>query len=346
MKTPPSRGSRHSSATPADPGRFGFLIRTCQAERGGPLLPPFSFGARPHYEIVNMKKMLFIYNPRAGKGQIRQKLADILDLFAAGEYEITIVPTRARGDATLIVRERAGDVDIVVCCGGDGTLDETVTGLMQGGIRTPVGYIPAGSTNDYGSSLAIPRDLIEAARRIVIGEDYPVDIGTFNQDVFVYIAAFGAFTEVSYRADQNLKNVLGHSAYILEGAKSIPEIRPYHVRLRSGSFETEGNFLYGMVTNSRSVGGFKGITGEDVDLGDGEFEVLLVREPRNILETERIFNAFVTRNFEHDSILRFHARELELEFAEDVAWTLDGEDGGMHRKVRIENHRQAVTLRV
>ena len=163
-----------------------------------------------------MKKMLFIYNPKAGRGRVRAELADILDIFAAGDYEITIHPTRKNGDAVKIAAEREADYDMLVCCGGDGTLDETVRGMMQNDSRTPLGYIPAGSTNDFGGSLALPKDMVKSAQIIVDGIDKAVDVGLFNNEAFIYVAAFGAFTEVSYSTDQDMKNVIGHSAYILE----------------------------------------------------------------------------------------------------------------------------------
>ncbi len=295
------------------------------------------------------KWMMFIYNPRAGKGQIRSKLADILNIFAKADYEIHIVPTRKQGEAIELVRNRNEGYDVVVCSGGDGTLDEVVTGMMRSEQRTPIGYIPAGSTNDYGSSLALPKDMIRAAEIIVSGKDYAVDVGRFNEDVFVYVAAFGAFTEVSYTTNQEMKNLLGHSAYILEGAKSIGKIHGIPMKVtygENGENVIEGKFIYGMITNSKSVGGFKGITGKDVDLGDGEMEVTLLREPINIMDINALSTALQKLDFHNEMIVHFRASEVTLESEEEVPWTLDGEDGGLHRKVVITDLQQAIDIRV
>lgn len=170
------------------------------------------------------KKLLFVYNPKAGKAGIKSKLADILDIFAGAGYEITILPTRKRDDARAAVAGRSRDYDLVVCSGGDGTLDEAVTGMIQSGFQTPIGYIPAGSTNDFGGSLALPKNMVEAARTIVEGKNFACDVGSFNEDIFVYIAAFGLFTDVSYETGQEMKNMLGHMAYILEGMKRLSAI--------------------------------------------------------------------------------------------------------------------------
>ena len=220
-----------------------------------------------------MKKMLFIYNPKAGKAQIRNKLADILDVFTKGGYEITVYPTQRSEDAMEKTEKRSKEYDIVVCSGGDGTLDEVVTGMIRSGFRTPIGYIPAGSTNDFGGSLGLPKNMVRAAENIVNGNDFACDVGSFNEDVFVYIAAFGLFTDVSYETGQDMKNVLGHMAYLLEGMKKLRDIKSYHMKITTQDTVIEDDFLYGMITNSVSVGGFKGISGKYVDLSDGMFEV-------------------------------------------------------------------------
>ena len=210
------------------------------------------------------KKMLFVYNPKAGKAMIRNKLADILDIFTAGGYEITIIPTQKHGDATEIVKNRSDVYDVVVCSGGDGTLDEVVNGMLLSDHRTPLGYIPAGSTNDYGESLGLSKNMVQAAETAVSGRDYSCDMGLFNDDVFVYIAAFGLFTDVSYETDQEMKNVLGHLAYVLEGMKRLSNIRSFPMKVTHDGEVIEDEFIFGMVTNSRSVGGFKNITGKNV----------------------------------------------------------------------------------
>lgn len=298
-------------------------------------------------EIEDMqKKMLFVYNPRAGKEHIKDHLADILDVFAAEQYEITIVPTRKSGDAREVVAEKAGCYDLVVCSGGDGTLDETVTGMIQGGHRTAIGYIPAGSTNDFGGSLDLPKNMVKAAETIVYGRDFACDIGQFNSDIFVYVAAFGMFTEVSYETDQEMKNMLGHIAYLLEGMKRIPTIQSYHLKIASGEKVIEDDFLLGMVTNAVSVGGMHHLTGKDVLLDDGVFEVLLIRRPKTLLELNSIIVSVLNKDLNSEYLYSFRASELSFESEEPVAWTLDGENGGSHTAVTIRNLSKAVDIRV
>lgn len=216
-----------------------------------------------------MKKLLFIYNPKAGKEQIRSNLLDIIDTFVKAGYEVTAYPTQGPGDAVRAVKERHAGFDLLVCSGGDGTLDEVATGMMQCEERIPIGYVPAGSTNDFASSLNIPKNMKAAADVVVNGRIFPCDVGAFNQDTFVYIAAFGLFTDVSYETRQDMKNALGHMAYIAEGMKRLSAIKDYPIKVTHGGKNIEGNFIFGMITNSISVGGFKGITGKNIALDDG-----------------------------------------------------------------------------
>ena len=292
------------------------------------------------------KKLLFVYNPKAGKAQIRNKLADILNVFAEAEYEITVAPTRRHGDARRIVENRSRDYEVVVCSGGDGTLDEAVTGMIESGFRTPIGYIPAGSTNDFGGSLSLPKNMVRAAEIAVKGRNFPCDIGAFNKDVFVYIAAFGLFTDVSYETAQDVKNVLGHMAYLLEGMKRLSAVRSFPMRV-----EYEGNiivddFIFGMITNSVSVGGFKNITGKNVQLDDGVFEVTLIKRPRNPVELNNIMISLLNRDIDTNAMYCFRTSRLILESLEPVAWTLDGENGGSHKKVEIRNICKGIDIRV
>lgn len=296
---------------------------------------------------MNRKRMLFIYNPRAGKAQIRSNLLDMIDVFTKAGYEVTAYPTQAKGDGIKAVTDRlAGFYDIVACSGGDGTLDEVVTGMMQCGERLPVGYVPAGSTNDFAGSLHIPKNMAKAAEIIVSGRDFACDIGCFNSDFFVYIAAFGVFTDVSYETRQDVKNILGHMAYILEGMKRISNIQSYPMKVEAGSCKIEGDFIFGMITNSTSVGGFKRITGKYVQLDDGEFEVTLVKRPANPMELNTIMAALLNRNINTDLMYCFKASRLKITSGQEVAWTLDGEYGGKHTEVEIEDWKQALTIRV
>ena len=293
-----------------------------------------------------MKKMLFIYNPKAGKAQIRNKLADILDVFTRGGYEITIYPTQKREDAMEKTMTRDRDYDIVVCSGGDGTLDEVVTGMIRSGFRTPIGYIPAGSTNDFGGSLGLPKNMVRAAESIVNGNNFACDVGAFNEDVFVYIAAFGLFTDVSYETGQDMKNVLGHMAYLLEGMKRLPAIRSYPMRINYEDTTIEDDFIFGMVTNSVSVGGFKRITGKNVKLDDGVFEVTLIKRPKNPMELNNIMVSLLNRDIDTNAMYCFRTSRLEITSTEPLPWTLDGEYGGTHTKVVIENICKGMDIRV
>lgn len=291
-----------------------------------------------------MERMLFVYNPRSGKGLIRNHLSTILETFAGAGYELTVYPTRKPMDGCRIVKERIGEFDIVVCSGGDGTLDETVTGMMRSGWKRRIGYIPAGSTNDFAASVGIPRDMGQAARLIVEGEPFQCDIGKFNEDYFVYVAAFGFMTAVSYQTDQELKNVLGHAAYLLEGMKQMSTWKSYHMRFESEEYTDEGEFVYGMVTNSNSVAGIKGLPGKNVELNDGLFEVMLVRAPQNLVDWQAIITAVLLQDETSTNVVRFKTRKLTAVSSVPVAWTRDGENGGEHTCVELENLQQTLTI--
>lgn len=296
---------------------------------------------------MEKKKMLFIYNPRAGKAKIRSNLLDMIDIFTKAGYEVTAYPTQTSGDGRKAVMERRpGYYDLIACSGGDGTLDEVVTGMMQCEKRLPIGYVPAGTTNDFAGSIKIPKNMGEAARVIVEGENFDCDIGGFNQDYFVYCAAFGLFTEVSYETRQDMKNVLGHMAYILEGMRRLSGIQSYPMRVEYEDQVIEGDFIFGMITNSLSIGGFKRITGKYVQLDDGKFEVTLIKRPANPVELNTIVAALLNRNVNTDLMYCFKAASLKILSEEEISWTLDGEYGGKHREVSIKDHKQALTIRV
>lgn len=290
------------------------------------------------------KKLFFIFNPFSGKLQVRSKLYEIVDAFVKEGYDVQIYPTQKPGDATEKVREAAAWADLIVCCGGDGTLDETVNGLKAAEREVPVGYIPAGSTNDFASSLQISRDMADAAKQISRGEIHRVDVGTFNEQIFVYVAAFGIFTAASYQTAQPLKNIFGHLAYILEGAKEIFEIKSYKMRIESEENVYEGDFIYGMVTNSKSVGGFKNLTGKNVEMDDGYFEVTLIRAPKTPLELSEIAACLMTQEDTTGLIETFKTSRLVVDTEDDVTWTLDGEYGGAPGHLVIENHRQVLPI--
>lgn len=290
------------------------------------------------------KRLLFIFNPRSGQGKIKECLTDILDVMIKAGFEVTVYTTQGPKDAERIAREEAGNYDRIVCSGGDGTLDEVVTGVMSSDHRLPVGYIPAGSTNDFGNSLGIDKNMVHAASISANGQLFPCDVGRFNQDYFVYVAAFGLFTEVSYQTSQDLKNMLGHAAYILEGAKQLWDIPSFRMQV-----EYEGNvvydeFIYGMITNAMSVGGFKGIIPGNIGLDDGVFEITLVKMPKNPIELNEIL-AFLTGIIKDSHMVySFQTDYIKLTSNDAVSWTLDGEFGGEHQVVEISNCNRALEI--
>ncbi len=293
-----------------------------------------------------MKKMYFITNLRAGKNAIRGKLAAVIDTFTAAGYEVTVRTTQGPKDATAAAEYACltGDYDLVVCSGGDGTLNEVVQGLMHSRNPLPVGYIPCGSTNDFGRSLKISADIEEAAQQIVTGHPFACDIGSFNSRNFLYVAAFGAFTEAVYETPQNVKNVIGHMAYLLHGLTLIPSIRPLHMKIEYDGKVVEDDYLYGMVTNSASVGGMLKLNNFRLD--DGMFEVMLVRKPPNVIQLNKILTQLMDINMDIDEeyVSYFRASHLRFISNAEIPWTLDGEYGGASCDTEIGICSRAVTF--
>ncbi len=292
-------------------------------------------------------RILIIYNPKAGKGLFPERLSEVIDMFVKAGYRTEVYPTQAPGDAAAFIEKLEGDYHMIVPAGGDGTLDEIFTGLMRSGKNIPIGYIPVGSTNDYAISLGISSNIIQAVGEIIAGRPHGVDVGIFNEKhVFVYVAAFGAFTQVAYETNQDMKNALGHVAYVLEGARRLGDLKSYpmYVKVDGRAFQQE--YIYGMVTNSTSVGGMKNLTGRESDimLDDGLFEVTLIRTPKNLLELQEIIGALLSNNRDTELIDYFVTDHIELESADEILWTMDGEYGGSYTKVVIENHRKALSL--
>ena len=298
-----------------------------------------------------MKKLLFVYNPRAGKEMLKPRLSDVLDIFVKAGYEVTVHPTQAYRDAYYQIKEyEVGKYDLIACSGGDGTIDEVATGMMKrremGKDVVPVGYIRAGTTNDFAKSLHIPRKPLAAADNAVKGVPFPCDIGKFNDSVFVYIAAFGIFTDVSYETDQAVKNVLGHMAYILEGAKRIFNIPSYKIKVEHDGEVIEDEFIFGMVTNSRSVGGFSNMVGKNIVFDDGLFEVTLIKTPKNPIALQEIIAALLIEQVDTKHMYTFKTKKITFDSVEEIPWTLDGEFGGEQDYVEIENVQKAMEIMV
>lgn len=293
---------------------------------------------------MSNEKLLLIVNPKSGLGLTRLYLMEMLDLMIKAGYDVTTYITQARGDARRKVKEDGAEYNRIICSGGDGTLDEVVTGMRETELSIPLGYVPAGSTNDFANSLGLPGDMIKATKIAVGKKSRLFDVGKFNEDTFVYIAAFGIFTEISYETPQELKNILGHMAYILSAAKSLASIPNYPVKVTVDGKETKDSFIYGMITNSTSVAGFHGLTGKDVKLDDGEFEVILIKGPNNPIELNEILGFLTGVIPKTQMVVTYKTKEIRIESEEEIPWTLDGEFGGNHKVVDIRNLHKKVEL--
>lgn len=292
------------------------------------------------------KKMLFVFNPHSGMGQIKTKLLSIIDIFTKAGYDVTAYPTQCREDAYHKVLRDGHNYDMLVCSGGDGTLDETVSGMVKAGLEMNLGYIPAGSTNDFANSLKIPKKMETAAEIAVHGVPYVCDVGRMNDKLFVYVAAFGLFTDVTYQTDQGLKNMLGHMAYILEGAKRLNQIPSYKVRVKYDGKEVDEELIFGMVSNSKSVGGITTLTGKNTQLDDGLFEVLLVRRPKTAADLNETLACLLVQAPDDEHVYSFKTAHVQFEFDGEPPWTIDGEFGGAYREVSVNNIKQAVSIMV
>lgn len=298
---------------------------------------------------MESKKLLFLVNPKAGKNVIKTELIDIIEIFSKRGYEVTVYPTRTEAKETEnFIYKNAADYNLVVCAGGDGTLDTTVSGVMrlerETKKRIHLGYIPCGSTNDYARSLKISLDPVEAAYQIMDGRICHLDVGKLDDRFFIYVAAFGAFTDVSYSTPQNLKNTLGHAAYILEAVNAITKLRPYHMKVWFDGEIVEGDFIYGQITNSLSVGGFKNFGARHMSFSDGLFETVLIKNPENPIQLQKIINCLLTENLKDEHIIFRKATRIAVKCSEVVPWTVDGEYGGSMKTARIVNIRKAVSL--
>ena len=295
-------------------------------------------------EVGIMKKMLFVMNPYSGQRRANRYLTEIIGLYNRAGYEVITHMTAGPGDAARVVGERAGDVDLVVCCGGDGTFNETISGLLENGLDVPVGYIPAGSTNDFASSMKLPTNVMQAAQLVLDGEPVAYDVGKFGDRYFAYVASFGAFTRASYATPQNVKNALGHTAYVLEGITELSQIRKEHIRMEIDGRVVEDDFLFGAISNSTSVGGILTLDPSLVDMSDGLLEVLLVRAPRNLLEIHECIQAVQSQKYNCAMITFCSGHEIKVWADPDMPWTLDGEREEGHGHVEALNQHLAIRL--
>ncbi len=297
-----------------------------------------------------MRPLLFLYNPTAGKGHISQRLHGIVERLTRAGWLVSAYPTQGKGDAARMVRARGAQFERVICAGGDGTLSQTVAGVMElaSEQRPVIGFIPAGSTNDCAHNFNLPTGLLAAAS--VAGKDgvpKALDVGRLNDTPFIYVAAFGAFTEVAYDTPQELKNTFGHMAYIMAGIGQLPNLTPYRLKVEYDGKVIEDDFLYGMVCNTYSIGGFKGpvLPADRVVLDDGLFEVVLVRKDIKIGDLSSVLSSLV-RNAPVDTaaVVSFETSRLTITSDTPIPWTLDGEYGGTYAVSQVTNCHRAVTV--
>ena len=292
-----------------------------------------------------MKKMLFIMNPFSGMRRANRYLSDIISLFNRAEYEVNIRMTSGVGDAARFAREYSAGVDLVVCCGGDGTLNEVLTGIIQSGSQAAIGYIPAGSTNDFAASLKLSTNIMQATQDILEGTPVAYDVGKFGDRYFSYVASFGAFTKSSYATPQSVKNALGHTAYVLEGISELSQIRKFHVRMELENEIVEDDFLFGCISNSTSIGGVLTLDPKIVDMSDGLLEVFLVRAPRNLTEISECIMALQSQRYNDCAMITFGpARHVQITAEADMPWTLDGEKFDGQENIEVENLHHAIRL--
>ncbi len=292
-----------------------------------------------------MKKLLFIYNPTSGKGQIRQRLAGLIDTFTRAGWLVTAYPTQCRGDAARVARELGAGFDRVVCAGGDGTLSEAVSGMMELSAPPPLAFLPSGSTNDCARNLRLPVRMDKAAEIAAGGKPCAMDVGRLNDRHFIYVAAFGAFTDVAYDTPQELKNAFGHLAYLLNGLGQLANLTPHHLQVEHDGQIIEDDFLYGMVCNTYSVAGVKALPSKQVVLDDGLFEVLLVRKNVKLADLAAALQAIAgNKPMDTPAVITFQTGSVTITADEPLAWTTDGEYGGTYAISRLENCPRALNV--
>lgn len=290
-------------------------------------------------------KALLIVNPVSGKKRINTELVGIISRLEKGGYITTVHVTDKRGDAAETARLYGGEYDVIICCGGDGTLSETVNGMIAGGHKTKIGYIPSGTTNDFASGIGLSSDVLRAADDIISGKPKAFDIGRFNEREFMYIASFGAFTQSSYGTPQNLKNTFGHFAYILSGIKELTEIKPYHMSVYDAEgILHEGDYIFGAACNATSVGGIIKLDKNLVDLSDGVFEVMLVRCPKTLVQISTMAKALLNGNYYNEFLDFFHTKRLDIHCDEALPWSLDGEEAKGMTDTEIEVLHEAANI--
>lgn len=293
-----------------------------------------------------MKKLLLIVNPAAGHGGYKNNFAEAMNLLSMGGYAVTLYFTSARGDATQIAKSNAREYDTIACIGGDGTLSEVIAGLMTMKNPPPLGYFPMGTANDVATTLDLPKNnTYAAAKRMLEGLPHPYDVGGFGDErYFAYIAAFGAFTEVSYATPQEQKKRLGHLAYVLQGAAALPKIEAYNTRVEFDDGVINAKLIYGSMSNSTSVAGIVRLKEDMVSLGDGVSELVLVKAPDKVTDLGNIAESILSQRFDSDKLIILHTKHAKFTFEQPVAWTTDGEEGGTYQEIELKNYARPVNI--
>ncbi len=291
-----------------------------------------------------MKQLLLILNPIAGTKKAAKHLTQIVSLFNRADFDVHVYVTSCKKEATFAVKTLGKEADLIVCCGGDGTFNETVTGLIESGMKKPIGYIPSGSTNDFANSLHLSTDVMKACTQILEGKPTPFDVGTFHDQYFTYVASFGSFTKASYNTPQNIKNVLGHVAYILEGIQELSSMRKEHVCIEIDGEKIEDDFLFGAICNSTTLGGILTLSPDVVDMSDGLFEVLLVKAPKDIQELGECIFALSSQKYDSKMITLKSGKDIKVHADSNMLWSLDGEKAEGAECIEIKNLHNRIEI--
>ncbi len=292
-----------------------------------------------------MKKLVFIVNPCAGQKKAKRLLSELIEILNRAAYSVLVHITAAPGDGEQAVLRYAPEVDRIICCGGDGTFNEVVSGLLKSGVDIPLGYIPAGSTNDFAASLKLSGNLLQAARDAVTGVPVKLDVGCFNGRYFSYVASFGIFTQVSYSTPQSMKNLLGHAAYVLSGIQALSQLKSYFLRftLEDGTV-IEDSFIFGAISNSTSVGGILTLDVNRVDMSDGSLELLLIRTPRSLFELSDCVRALQQKTYNCRMLTFAKTAALTVDAPDSMPWTLDGEQEAGHKQITVHCVHNAISV--
>jgi len=291
-----------------------------------------------------MKNLLLILNPIAGTKKATKHLSQIISIFNRADYDVHVHVTSCKSDATNAVRMLGENADIIVCCGGDGTLNETITGVIEKDLNVPIGYIPSGSTNDFANSFSLPTDVLEAATRVVEGTPTPCDVGKFGEKHFSYVASFGTFTKASYNTPQSIKNALGNVAYIFEGIQELPSVHKEHIKMEVDGEVIENDYIFGAICNSTSIGGILTLKSDVVDMADGEFEIFLVKSPKDIHELGECIYALASKKYDCKMITLRKGKNIKVYSNPDMVWSLDGERTEGSECVEIQNLYKRVNI--